>query len=76
MATLLTVQEHILGVLLTVSAGRPEVAHFIDVRTGIATSVSRACIVNAVDLVPSERRLRETTNADALDPFSGPDEQA
>jgi NAD/NADP transhydrogenase beta subunit len=74
MATLLTVLEHILGVMLTVSVGGPDVAHFINVRTGIATSFFRACLVNEIDLVPSKRRLRETANA--VDPCSGSDEQA
>lgn len=77
MATLLTVLEHILGILLAVSAGSPEVAHFIDVGTGIATSFFGACLVNEIDLVPLKRRLSETTNAVALDPCrGGPDEHA
>jgi hypothetical protein len=70
MATLFTVLEHMFGVLFAVSARRPKVAHFINVCTGIcATAFFQArFLVNEIDLVPSKRRLRETTNADAVDP--------
>jgi hypothetical protein len=69
MATLLTVLQHILGVLFAVSTRRPKVAHFVNVCTGIvaAAFIQARILVNEIDHVPFKRRLSETTNADAVD---------